>query len=549
MKKKILSVLIVCAVAASAMAVPAKRGWQTRVQADGTTIEVQTLGDEFYHYTINREGKRVREINGMYEVVGEVPSAAKVKARHAAGQARRARKAVGVTPNPAPKGIVVLVNFKNKSLQSGHTQAVFDELCNSTNCSVNDGYPSAAQYFADQSFGAYRPQFDVYGPVTLSKNYAYYGENEGEDEDGDGYGDGDDKYATDAVIEACILADQQFSINWKDYDSDNDGYVDFVYVIYAGYGEADGGGANTIWPHNYEIQELAGTSWSEYSKEQTKLDGVYLNNYAMSNELDYGSNAMCGIGTLCHEFGHVIGLPDFYDTKYGTNYTKALTPNDWDVMDGGAYNEDGHCPPYYSPWERYFFGWHTPINLGNNGAKLELKANGTEGYQAYQINSSGNLISATTSGECYYIENRQQQGWDKGLPYHGMLIWKVNFNASAWQNNTPNNTANNPRMTIVSAYGTKIGTHINEDSDAYEYDGKYNPYPGAKKVTTQTVANKPLKEITEKNGIISLIYIEEPQGIEDLNIESETPVKVLHEGNVYIIRNNHLYDLNGRIVR
>ncbi len=104
-------------------------------------------------------------------------------------------------------------------------------------------------------------------------------------------------------------------------------------------------------------------------------------------------------------------------------------------------------------------------------------------------------------------------------------------------------------MTIVSAYGTKIGTHINEDGDAYEYDGKYNPYPGVKKVTTKTIANKPLKDIKENNGIISLIYIEEPQGIEDLNIESETPVKVLHEGNVYIIRNNHLYDLNGRVVR
>lgn len=538
--KKIFSVLILCAVAASAMAMPAKRGWRTCLQADGTTIEVQTLGDEYYHYTINRDGQEVKlNKNGVYEVVGEAPSAAKVKARRAEGQARRARKDVGA-PNLAPRGLLILANFTDKTFKPANTKAVLDSLVNAKNCQVNNGYGSAAQYFRDQSNGAYQPVFDVYGPVTLSKSYSYYGANDSQ---------GSDEYATDAVIEACILANQQYSdLNFTNYNADGDNYVDFVYVIYAGYGEADSDDDDAIWPHNWTIQGAISGGYSKYKKADTKLDGLYLDNYAMSQELG-GTGKLAGNGTICHEFGHVIGLPDFYDTQYGTNYSSALTPNDWDIMDGGGYNKDGHCPPNYSVWEKYFFGWHTPINLGNNGAKLELKANGTEGYQAYQINSSGNLISATTSGECYYIENRQQQGWDKGLPYHGMLIWKVNYNATKWENNEPNNTANNPLYTIVSAYGTKIGTHINEDGDAYEYDGKYNPYPGSKSVTTKTIANKPLKEITEKNGIISLIYIEEPQGIEDLNIESETPVKVLHEGNVYIIRNNHLYDLNGRIVR
>ena len=126
--KRIFSSLVVMTMSVALMAVPARRGWQTRTQADGTTIEVQTIGDEFYHYTINREGKQVREVNGMYQVVGEAPTVEVAKARHAKGVARRQRKEIGVTPNAAPKGVVILVNFSNKSMQSGHTQATFSAM-------------------------------------------------------------------------------------------------------------------------------------------------------------------------------------------------------------------------------------------------------------------------------------------------------------------------------------------------------------------------------------------------------------------------------------
>ena len=214
--RKFFITVIACVLTITVNAVPARKGWQTRTQADGTTIEVQVIGDEFYHYTINRDGKQVREVNGMYEVIGEAPTPAVAKARRAKGVARRQRKDVGTTPNLAPKGVVILVNFSNKSMQSGHTNATFDELCNSANCTVNSGYPSAREYFKSQSNGAYTPQFDVYGPVTLSRTVAYYGTDKSEE--------GDDQHATDAVVEGCRLANDQFSINWSNYDSDNDGY-------------------------------------------------------------------------------------------------------------------------------------------------------------------------------------------------------------------------------------------------------------------------------------------------------------------------------------
>ena len=500
--KRLFSIVVLCGFVLATNAVPARRGWQTRTQADGTTIEVQQVGDEYYHYMINRAGKQVREVNGMYVEVGEAPTPAVAKARRAKGVARRQRKDVGTEPNLAPKGVVILVNFSNKSMQSGHTQATFDELCNSTNCTVNSGYPSAGQYFADQSNGAYRPQFDVFGPVTLSRNVAYYGT--------DGAKEGDDQHATDAVVEGCILANQQFTINWADYDSDNDGSIDFVYVIYAGKGQADGGTSETIWPHNWSVESARYYGNCTYSASECKVGGKKIDNYAMSGEMS--GNSLGGIGTLCHEFGHVMGLPDLYDTDYGTVYDNCLSPNDWDIMDGGSYNGDGHCPPNYDPWEKDFFGWLTPINLGNEGQNVTLYANGTENQQTYQINASGTYVSPTTSGLRYYIENRQAVGWDAPLTGHGMLIWKVNFNASAWEENAPNNseTSGAPLYTVVSATGTKIGWDGSTDNCPK------NPFPGSgKKTSWSGVSGKPLLNIAEANQVVTLTYIEEPTPVVD----------------------------------
>lgn len=508
--KKIFSLCLSLLIAMTVLAVPAKRGWQTRTQADGTTIEVQQFGDEFYHYMLNREGKQVREVNGMYVVVGDAPSKEVARARRAKGVARRQRKDVGTEPYLAPKGIIILANFKDVSYKSVNTQAVMDSLVNAKNCQVNkDGntrYPSAAQYFRDQSYGQYNPIFDVYGPVTLSRNTSYYGtDNPSQDP-------GDDQHAADAIVEACKLADAVYDINWSDYDWNNDGEIDFVYVIYAGKGQADGGATTTIWPHNWEVSSARyydgyDGKYCTYTAAQCKVGGLTINNYACSGELNGGDGSLNGIGTFCHEFGHVLGLPDLYDTDYGTNYENCLTPADWNIMDGGSYNADGHCPPNYDPWEKEFFGWHTPINLGSEGQNVTLYANGTENQQTYQINASGTYVSPTTSGLRYYIENRQAVGWDEPLTGHGLLIWKVDFNASAWENNAPNNTntSGSPLYTVVSATGTKIGWDGSTDNCPK------NTFPGSGKKTSWTgVSGKPLLNIVESNQVVTLTYIEEP---------------------------------------
>lgn len=495
MKSKLIISVLALLSAASLFAVPAYRGWQTKTQPDGNTIEVQLNGDEFYHFYTNRAGQVVTcDEQGYWTIVEQQPSSATISARRKASPMMQTRPHRVGKINLAPRGLFILVNFKDSKYQSSNTQEEMNKMMNADTYTYNGAYGSARKYFIDQSHGAYVPTFDVVGPVTLSKNCSYYGKNDSED---------NDMYPGDMVVEACKLADTQFDVDFTQYDNDHDGYVDFVYIIYAGKGEADGGAASTIWPHNWSISSAIYFGNCTYKKEDCKVDGLYIDNYACSGELNGHDGSRNGIGTLCHEFGHVLGLPDYYDTKYGSNHDNARTPDDWDIMASGSYNGDGNYPPNYSAHEKYFFGWNTPINLGNTPNLLTLNANGTSGYNSYQLNTANILQSATQEGVNYYIENRQQSGWDTYLPGHGLLVWYVNYNADAWSQNVPNNTAGSPRYTVISATGNKTGLGTAKD-----------PFPGTNSVKTTTIAGKPLSNITETNGAISLIYVKNPNSDE-----------------------------------
>ena len=195
--------------------------------------------------------------------------------------------------------------------------------------------------------------------------------------------------------------------------------------------------------------------------------------------MDYNGD-LGGIGTLCHEFGHVMGLPYLYDIEYGDVYKADLTPGEWDIMDGGSYNGGMHCPPNYNPWEKAFFGWVTPVNLGNTASNNILYANGTTDYNVYQVNTSGTYAGPTDSGERYYLENRQKTGWDQYIPSHGFVAWRVDYDAEAWEQNSPNasSTSGTPRFT-VDAYGVS---------------------------SWKKVSGKPVTDIQESNGNVSFKY-------------------------------------------
>ncbi len=200
------------------------------------------------------------------------------------------------------KFLVILAAFSDLAFNSASAQDDFFNLLNQDGYAENGGTGSVWNYFYENSSGAFDPQFDVVGPVTLSRSFSYYGANDDE-------GNNMAVRAREMVIEAIRIVDQNLGVDFSQYDNDGDGTIDNVFVYFAGHNEAEGGGENTIWPH----------AWSTYDQSIT-VDGVTTSSYACTSELRAAAGtSMSGIGTYCHEFGHVIGLPDFYDTDGDEN--------------------------------------------------------------------------------------------------------------------------------------------------------------------------------------------------------------------------------------
>ena len=502
--KKLSILVFIFTMATAAWAVPARRGGIIKTQPDGSEVTIYQHGDEHFHWMTNENGEWLKvDIDGFYRVT-EALSAEEIEAKRMAAPKRVAQAASPL--NIAPRGLVILVNFQDVKFTT--SKAEMDSMLTGENYSRSYSYKynlrnykittegSARKYFYDSSNGQYNPQFDVVGPVTVSQNVSYYGGNDR---------NGNDKNPGKMVAEACRLVDD--SVDFSLYDNNGDSYVDFVYVIYAGYGEADGGAASTIWPHQYYV------SMYEY----VRLDNKIIDLYACGNELDNHSKKHTGIGTFCHEFSHVLGLPDMYETT-GNGTHKTL--GQWDILDYGPYNNDGNTPPTYSAYERFFMGWLEPrlitepenVTLGELQSSNEaLLISATD-----QHNLVGNNPNPTTF---YLLENRQQTGWDEHIPGHGMMLTKVQYNSNKWAKNEVNNKSTSMGVDLIEADGKT------PNSSSSGYDGKPGDlFPkGATEYTK--IADHPIEKITEEDGVIRFKYkggVEDPKtAVENINSPQE----------------------------
>lgn len=502
MKKIILSIALAM-LTLTASAVPARRTQRTLTLSDGTQVTATLSGDENYHYWKTADGRAfvMNEENIPQEISLQQAQSklqAKVQARNAHRIAKRTKHkaAWGAETNPISgerKGLVILVNYKDKKMQ--HTQAEYNDYFNKAGYSDNNCTGSVRDYFLSQSYGKFSLDFDVMGPVTLSKNLSYYGDNDS---------DGNDKHAAEMVAEAVKLAVS--GIDLKRYDWDGDGYVDQVYVVYAGYGEHADAPANTIWPHEFELSEAA--KYNDGPGALT-INGVTIDTYACSSELRGSSgNKMDGIGTACHEFSHCLAIPDMYDTSAdGENFGM----NVWDLMDYGSYNgEDGYgeTPAPFTSYERMYCGWLTPVELTQPCNVNDMPAI-TKEPVAYLIRNANPKFP----GEYYLLENHQQESWDAYAPAHGMLVLHVDFNSNAWKQNTVNNVASHQRMTIIPADG-KL-SHYNTAGDTWPGTSKKTALtdssnPAAKLYNLNSNGRKfmgrPIENIAEKDGLISFTF-------------------------------------------
>ena len=505
--KKIGLIVVLSVMVCSVWAVPARRGGMVVTQPDGTEVTVYQHGDEHFHWMTNEKGEWLKlDENGYYRVT-QALSNEEIFVRRMASPKRAAMDAYPL--NIAPRGLVILVNFADVAFET--EKAEMDSMLTGKNYTRDYSYTyrgktynvqsqgSARQYFEDVSFGQYNPHFDVVGPVTVSKEMSYYGQN-------NAYGS--DKYAERMIEEACKLADTECNVDFSQYDNDEDGYVDFVFVIYAGYGEADGGTSNTIWPHAWNLFTAAG--------RKCEVDGKVVDLYACGNELDFYSKKHTGIGTFCHEFSHVLGLPDLYETDAKSPHG-VKTLGAWSIMDYGPYNNEGNTPPAYSAYERFFMGWLMPELIVDtaNITLQDLK----ESNRALLISSSDehNLIGNDPKPTNFYLlENRQQKSWDEYLPGHGMMLTKIQYSYKKWNENTVNNTAKSMGVDLIEADG------MTPNSKQNGYDGKPGDLFPAGATEYLGITDHSIEQVREKDGVI---YFKYKGGVDDPEFDFETAVE------------------------
>ncbi len=525
--RKVLLALAMTLVAFMAQAVPAHPQPVTVTQSDGSQLTVCLIGDEFYQYNTTIDGYTVqRQANGDYcyvvqrgsELVPTSQVAHNPEARNAAEQQLLAATAKNLVSLPdveaakasrlqrdrdmgvgepkkarrtSFKGLVVLIDYTDVQFSRSDAHELYNNMMNQENYTgytAEDGSEdiygsqfigSLHDYFSQNTAGQFNCTFDVVGPVQSSYTSTYVERNS--------------LHRYEVFNEALDLIDDQ--VNFADYDGDGDGVVDMVYFIVAGNGSNfSGNDGNLLWPH---------ASWMYLYDAENELfyyyvaDDVLMGRYACSTEL-YGwtevpsSVFLDGIGTICHEFSHVLGLPDLYDTDYSGSGGQSDHPAQWNLMAGGSYLMNARVPCGWSVYERLAGGYLDPIDVDHLG---------TYTLGNMQQNNQGARIATDTEGDIFLLENRQQVGWDTYLPGHGLLVYHVDSTRTElWENNRVNA---NPEQQCFVLLRAGNGTGATES----------DPFPGSSNVTSLTNSTTPslvnaysqqspweLRSIVETNG-------------------------------------------------
>ncbi|MBR5638174.1 MAG: M6 family metalloprotease domain-containing protein [Muribaculaceae bacterium] len=474
MRKFLLLIIAIVVACSTAMAVPAKPGLNTLTMSDGSTLQVQVIGDEWNHSLATADGLTIAlGDDGLfyYVVSGDISDvrvhevadrsatelsfvnankdqmtlAALREAKEQTGRMRASSprgislKATQVPNNGSPRVPIILVQYTDKSMSN--TKSQFE-------AHYKTDAKSVFNYFKDQSNGLYTPQFDIYGIYTLPSSRATYGGN-----DNSGNDQGVAKMVGDAITKAGN------DINWAQYDNDGDGEADVCIVVYAGVGEAQAYGVvpNAVWPCQWSLS--SGAYYGDGSGAVTR-NGVTIDKFAVFNEVAGSSDSgttLDGIGTFCHEFSHCLGLPDFYETTYNNGY---FGMSWWSLMDTGCYNGgsvDGDTPIGYSAYEKNFMGWLNYIEATENTFYTLPVFNSKTAE-----NDKAVRITALNSNEYWILENRKKQNWDYYIQDEGILITHFTYVASRWSANTVNNQSVQ-LATIIPADNSLSTNNLNKD--------------------------------------------------------------------------------------
>ncbi len=524
--KKLTLLLVALLVCINASAIPANPGLVQMPQPDGTIVSIRLVGDEFYHFNTTADGYTVMlndrggyvyaQLDGGNLVATDIlahdedsrtaaelalisTTPKRIVDETAVKQAniRRVKRNVDLSNFDFEnfRGLVILIDFADRTFASENPKEFYTEMFSTENLTgFHDPIKnqdvsclgSVRDYFRDQSNGVFNPPFDVYGPFTSTRNANECNAN-----------------ATSIFTSALKKANDY--VDFSQYDNNNDGLVDMVFFLVAGFSSSSNGEASGyLWPHA-----------SNLFYRRINYDGKWIDRYASSTELYGWENTPStvtveGIGTVCHEFSHVLGLPDFYDTDYGSSGGESHNPGEWDVMAGGADFNYGRTPVGYTLYERYALGWANPKTITHTG---------TYSMEAVNVSRDGYILRSPVNNEFFTIENRQKTSWDAYLPGHGMIITRVDStDLSVWTNNQVNVDPSHNYFEIIRA--------ANTNSDDLASD----PFPGTKGVPMITNGTMPnLKTWAGRPNQFNLANITETDGIITFNVVNDGDFKRLVE--------------------
>lgn len=534
--------------ALSLSAVPARPGLHRLSQPDGTQVEVFIYGDEHFHYyetpsgemlmrdaagalrpiSLEKDGSLVAkgEISGKPTSVADRKLFLEAAARMRTDALERKgfmKTAPAAIPLSFPTtgevmGLVLLCEYQDVKFSENATNGHYNKICNERNYKGPEAYGSVIDYFSSQSNGQFNPKFDVFGPITLPYEMAHYGVNED---------------LVNQFRDACLEADKQ-GLDFSKYDINEDGFVDFVFVVYAGYGEAQGGPAQSVWPAMMDLSDHV----FDY------FDGLNLGVAACSCELKGGSGTtLDGVGTICHEFSHILGLADIYDTSSQGGHGMSH----YDLMDVGSYNDNQITPSGYTAMDKYTLGWIEPIVLEESQMDVTLQPFNSTHQAAF-------IVNPDNANEYYTLENRQQQGWDGGIPGHGLVITYCHYDPVHWRRNTVNALASGyEHVRIVAADNVWAATVADEAND---------PFPGGMKNTSFSAKTTPAaKWQSTKNAFLPSItnIRESADGVITFDFNADTtPVADIEAGEADLFVDGNsiiapdgalIFDISGRRVR
>ena len=501
-------------------AVPAAPFIHTLTQKDGATFNAKQWGDESYHGWETEDGHTIvfdKSLNSwtyaVHDTIGGLVSSSKVVGKDNLPD--------NCFPNMRPDGLalskivrhmttketmmnvfneensqkvvsstgtanipVILINFSNTT--ATYTKSNFDTLLFGTgNYSMKDYYNEVSY----NKFSVSAGPSGVVGWYTASNTHDYYGQNIDEILPFDDFLNVRDYKAGELVYEAAKAADAD--VDFSKYDMDGDGYVDAVIIVHQGTDEAATGNSTDIWSHKstLNLMKAVGSSYGEYTTNDKNSKGQYVkvNDYAICAE-KASDGTQETIGVFAHEYGHVLGLPDLYDTDYS-----AYGIGDWSLMAKGSHNsvtKNGDRPAHMDAWCKYYLGWVTPTSVTGTLANEPITQAATSA-DVYKL-----LSGSPLSGEYFLVENRQKTGFDAGLPASGLLIWHIDgfIIASKRLTNDVNTYECTKGLTIcpdhygvalVQADGTRDLEYNRDKGDASD------PYPGFQNKTSFTDTSTP----------------------------------------------------------